>query len=508
MAKHQLNLLSKLFSKITQKFSKKTNSPHTLDLLWLNSAFCLIISLSVSWNIAQVGFLTYDEFVVNQISLLPLPQLFETIKSEPHPPGLYLLLHQLNRVDFLDPKLLLIALHHLVWFVCLWLATKSTKTKDWLPLGLGIIFATHLFAGASFYLKQDIITVPLFTLVLILYLQKRPFKSTPLVNILLLSILAFGYINYFFSILVAIALSLHHKQNKHLKSVLLIQAFAATTYFIAFGHHQLFGNIGRFEWTNHVNQSFLISTQVAVLGRSSTAIVSDLIFLSLLLPLSYAVSRIYDQISFGKFLCFLFFTIILLLFLDQLNLFARARHLTPFYFIFILCISKIVSKSKLKYLFLLSAMLLFFFSRQFFTHNINQNIIFLEKIQEITNQHKPQGFIYEGTNSGWYYQQFLELDTKSINPLFPDIYKDSRVSRQLLDLDKYSTRDFRKEEIFSNMKSAKLTSIILIQDPFNVFGFDPDDKIYASLKEICQHTEVLFRQDYFLIHFFDGCDAL
>lgn len=246
---------------ILQKISKLLNEKYILYTPLLLLLFTFFLKLFLySTN----GFLSYDEVVVWDVSNQPLGIFFNSVSSEPHPVSYYLFLRSLRNFDIFYVRVILSAISTLLMSISVLIAFRyGIWEKYKLSLGVYFYIISYSFLDATYFIKQDILTVPLFFLILNVYiLYKDTGKRWALNLTVCLTILMIflglrpflGSVSIlFYEFIDALIRRKDEKYSRLIfsRGVIILTFFL--TYLLVFGAGQIFNNRYRMDWAYNID---------------------------------------------------------------------------------------------------------------------------------------------------------------------------------------------------------------------------------------------------------------
>lgn len=173
------------------------------SLIWL-----VWVTLFISFIIKLIFYLqnkatySFDELILTTISQQPLSLLFDTILSDPHPPGIYLFLKLFPVKNIAATKILITCLSYTLFSVAILIATAKGYIKKFsLSLGLIAFFSSFTFWLITSEVKQDAITFPLVLVGIVFLISLFKERKTKIIDLIgitttLSVVCCFGYINY------------------------------------------------------------------------------------------------------------------------------------------------------------------------------------------------------------------------------------------------------------------------------------------------------------------------
>src|SRR3989338_5312569 len=215
--------------------------------------FLLIIASFPYW---------YDELIFISFSKQPLVQLLDTLSSEPHPPGFFLLLKLLPVENVLVTRLLMLGISYALFGIGVMYAYKTRLIeRAKLTWGLTLFFTSYSFYSATMYVRDRSISIPLafIGLMIVLNILDAPKKYARVKHVAGLGIIGvlllfLSYDIFLFYLLAIILLTLYIRN----RSLIILNGcigIVGLLYSAMYGIGQIGGNAGRSIWFSYVYNS-------------------------------------------------------------------------------------------------------------------------------------------------------------------------------------------------------------------------------------------------------------
>lgn len=485
-----------------------------------------ITLLSIVFYSGFLQFYDFDEFVVSTISKQPLSQLFDTIYSEPHPPGFYLLLKFFG-FFFHTPASLKRSVISFCLIMFAFIMRYGTQLKIFrenkMYFGTLLFLSSYGFTFVSNNLKQDIVTFPLIILVFFICLnffdKLRHHKSLSLSNYTLLVVLNlliffFGYLAFAWSFFItSILLFFDFYQTKKVKSLLPLGVvlLIVLLYFGVFGYEQFLTNRTRFLWINYQNNSFIPSLSTFLIGAEPHHFLTDMYLIGSFVLLYLSIEA-WRQKKLNSVLFFLFSVVTVLAFAFgyELKIISQTRYmLFPF---FVLCLllgwSAEFFQKKVFLVFIIFLMV----SIKTTVFIRSQSLGYSTFAGFITSwspffQDKKVGFLSSApTGSYFFYLQFTpqEKNLIPINSRELYAYEGRTIEKKHL-LNDGKLFSLSNEETIQRLRDLHIEHFMFV-DMSRLNFLDKDDTVLRTLQQHCvtEHIDSFTRQD--SVYFFASCD--
>ena len=469
-------------------------------------------------------FYNYDDFVVTTVALQPMHQFWDTLQSEPHPPGFYLLIKFVSQ--YLPPptqlKITLTISSYLILIGSILFASKNQLIKKYdLKLGLLIFFSSFGLLELTNYVKQDIITFPLFFLYLLFLLSKVAIKKLAtkewlVLHLGLFPIFFLGYLYYAQALALLIVFAtyriyLDKHQLKKIITFFVLQIFLILSYGLLFGFNQLHTNLTRFGWVARQNNDLISNLSTFLTGASPHHLITDISILGFLLLVFSAVSSEFKKKNAFQSL-FLLLALSILLFTYGGNLFSQIRYSILFFLFISVVAGWGLTKIRQKWVHALAILLVFSLRATLFIkgHEVLKTSFtnFLHTLDEIADESRSQvGLISSAPSAPQYLKLQFFRDKSNIIPLnvsHVELYKQDTFTQQdLLYLD-YEI-NISKDEVRNNLLSTGLDRFIYIfldDDSYH----DPKKAVPNVLIENCKLGKITpIQSSNSIIYFYKKC---
>lgn len=527
--KFHLKHVDKTLAKLDQIVNTAMNSE---KLPWLLIAGLVVLNLiSVLLFDGFSLFYNFDEYVVTLVGLQKFPLFFNTLLSEPHPPGFYLIIKFFSLV-FPPPVLLKVALK-LTSAILLSLSlsyfyiNKKIFAKLQLEWGVVFILLSNSLLIIMSNLKQDLITVPIFFLIFFIALTEvvtQNFSLKREVSLVILATLLFftGYLNYFFAFSWITACQLTNwptlKKNWKPKLMLwLTHLLVLITYIGIFGFHQWQINQTRFDWVSHQSNSLINTFSLHISGLAPGETLADACFISISTFILYALYKRNALLSnkdaiFKKvFLLICALSCILIAVCYYAEFFSQTRY--PFPLFLILSVLAGWGATLINKKIILLAILISLFGIKtavYARSNVLLQSGFSAMIENIKThaQVKKYGFVSSSTSGALYIKlQFFRDNPNiiAINPSYPRLYDvDTFGKDQLLYIN--VVLDQPDEKVHQIFQEYGLENIMYLN--FNDQTFhDPKEQVVNVLTRSCELDSLeAITGTNLRIYYFSQCD--
>lgn len=490
-----------MFFQIIGRLASKIPEKLLLSILIVN--FLLVIVYG-----GFLKFYNYDDYVVTTVALQPFSQFWDTLQSEPHPPGFYLLIKLISR--FLPPPILLKMTltgisYMLLAFSIIFASKKKLIERYKLRSGLAIFFCSFGFLEITNYIKQDILTFPLFFSYLFYILSKVSQKKISTrewvcLHLGAIPIFFLGYIYYAQAVAILLVFAMYQiflNKNlaKYISSFFLIQIILITIYGLLFEFNQLHTNLDRFGWVARQNNDLLSNLSAFLTGASPHQLITDISVLGFVLLVFLAVSKEIKRKHTFRFF-FIFLSTSILLFTYGFNLFSQTRYSILFF----LCASVIAGWGmefvRQKWIQILIFFLLFSFRTTLFIKGHNVLLIsfstFLQSLDTtISQETEPVGLIASAPSAPQYLKlQFFRKNSniQPINASHTELYKEDTFTKDDLYYLDYVI-NLSKEEVKDNLSSTGLHRFIYIFLDDSSYH-DPQKQVPNVLIENCTLKQI------------------
>ena len=204
----------------------------------------------------------YDELIFISFSKQPLVQLLDTLSSEPHPPGFFLLLKLLPVENVLVTRLLMLGISYALFGIGVMYAYKTRLIeRAKLTWGLTLFFTSYSFYSATMYVRDRSTSIPLAFIGLMIalnmldapkkYARVKHVAGLGIIGVLLLFL---SYDIFLFYLLAIILLTLYIRN----RSLIILNGcigIVGLLYSAMYGIGQIGGNAGRSIWFSYVYNS-------------------------------------------------------------------------------------------------------------------------------------------------------------------------------------------------------------------------------------------------------------
>jgi hypothetical protein len=286
----------------------------------------------------------YDETLLTSISTQPTKQLLHTIKAEPHGPLFYFFLKLFPIQNPNLTRTLLITLSYFLIFIA-YLFLKKQKLSNAIKWGLALFFCTNAFILQTYFIKQNIIALPINLWIIILSItilnkpkNKNITKWILTSHFLSLTLLPLSYIPYMTSVFVLFGTTMMLKNNKTAWISWIPHTIITTLYLTLFGAQQIYLNRLRFPWFEDFNNSLIEIVSLQLTGASIRIFATDLVILTFMfLVITGLLSLIKNTKEFHfKFFPLIYLSALYTLTLYQFQFFTQDRY--SVYLLLLLCL--------------------------------------------------------------------------------------------------------------------------------------------------------------------------
>jgi hypothetical protein len=455
----------------------------------------------------------FDEYVVTIVGLQDFSQFWDTLHSEPHPPGFYLLIKFMSQL-FAPPLSLKLAFKTLTTSLYLisllyFLRQKDTLRKLNLEWGIVLVLLAGNFLTMMSNLKQDIISAPLYLLLFFMALtqvvsKQYSFKKELSIALLLTTLFFIGYLNYFFGLLWVLSCRAINykevlgslKQSWKSKVPIWFAHFSViTVYLWMFGIEQWQINQTRFTWVSHQSNSLLHSFSLHLSLLVPGEILSDICLISILFLISFALYKreqlfkMHDEALKRVFFLFCAAAGLLLLICYFGKFFSQTRYAFPLFIILSILAGWGITLFKKKVVIL--AILLFLLGIKTAVYSIANEMInagFIAMMENIAahTKEKKYGFVSSSPSGALYFKLQFFRDNPNIvpiNPSYPRLYDINTFGRdQLLYIDVVMQQPLdHTKQIF---KEYGLTDFMYLNFHDQLYH-DPEEKVMNVLAQSC-----------------------
>ncbi len=440
----------------------------------------------------------YDEIIVTEVSKQPLPQLMDTVKAEPHPFGLYILLKLFPVENPILNRLVVLTVSASLVFLALVIAFKTGILKEYsLSYGISLFLVSTISNLLLSNIKQDFLSLPLFILFAVfalLYVKKH---SVPILITLFLLVsvsLFIGYISFFKLALLFFLIIALVRRTKLGYFFLATLAGLTITYFYFYGYEQLLTNTTRFTWVGSYPATLFSSLNYALSHNySSSSILVDATVLGLIISVTlFSISK--EKKFYEKVSTYLLIGFFVLGMLD--SGLVRTRYVFEV-FILLFVISgwgiekyfkgkvKVYAQLILYFLILINGMVGYgYFLKFVFAYgSISDKIVELASGEEflLLERHPIQPFVRKAGH-------FSNLNNiHPVNISYPETFDHAAIDYDILAKDGSFT-DRSEDQIISVLVELPINKYIYVYSTSDSYYFDPELTIVKTLTEYCSEV--------------------
>ncbi len=247
--------------------------------------FTIVVKLATYLTIGT--HYSYDETIIKAISTQSISEILDSIKAEPHPPGMYILVHYLPTTNIVITRIIISCISLTIWVMACVIIFKKINEKG-LIIGFTVFSATYFFTTNIDTLKHISITLPISVLLIAISLKSISKKTLLMINILLLSLILLGYLPYLITFLIIGILLLRQKSFNHLKIMIAINLLFGIISSILWTWEQSLYNLTRFTWVPQ-NDKTLYQLFMKVFSAYEGNIISEILLLILIAAAIYQI---------------------------------------------------------------------------------------------------------------------------------------------------------------------------------------------------------------------------
>jgi hypothetical protein len=494
-----------------------------LSFLPLFILFALLLS-RIYMSFAFPVFYDYDEMVISAISKEPYAELMDTVRAEPHPPGLYLLLKYVPKLDEdYIARIFMAFTGFVLFFVALTIAWKKDLINHFsLGFGLSIFFSSDTIIEIFSRVKQDLISFPLLLIVFFLSLwifQKRRFDKKIIIflHFLCALLLVFGYIAYFQAIFLVFVVTLLFREEVLSRTLMALQILWLVFYLAFYGIEQLKIMLmyNRISWLSEYSNSFVNGLMKYLVGQGAVSIFSDVILVAFLGILFFGFGYLKNMKGKEVRLSLYIYAFLLLIAGYFTHGFARERY-TLFLF-FLLSVfagwgMELLARKYRRLGNILIYCVIFYFiynlsSQLFFEVVHNEKVSeFNQKIEDLSDSN-PTGLMFESATYGFLNVVEFGLSENLVpyDVYHPDITTRDVMSRKFLMTEYYSPK-LLESEIRLNFKEKNLDSYFYLLGIKNDKSkYDPEKLAFLVLSSSCAQKVLNHPDPSMLLFHFENC---
>ncbi|MDQ5981992.1 MAG: hypothetical protein QG570_757 [Patescibacteria group bacterium] len=372
---------------ITSKF---TSNFYILFLVVI--LFTMVVKLTTYLTIGT--HYSYDETIIKAISTQTISGILNSIRAEPHPPGMYIFLHFLPTSNIILTRIIISCISLTIWVTACLLIFKKTREQG-LILGLTLFTATYFFASIIDTLKHPSLTLPICLLSIAISSRNGSYKTLVMINLLLLSLVLSGYLPYLITLVIITTVLLQQKSYNHIKITLIVNTVFCIVSLILWTWDQIFYNLTRFTWIAQ-NDKTIYQLFMKVFSIYNGNVISEILFLALtaaVISQMYIVIKSKNIHPYWNYLISFFFISIVLGYAFSLNV--RVRFNPLFILSFFILSGYGLLKIPLRYAYLAVLLVTLSLSAISFIELEKNEQFYLAKLNNSLSQHTEPNLQYK-----------------------------------------------------------------------------------------------------------------